>query len=149
MLTNGIHSQEETGVRGDSTYEKLSSMKPAFVKPFGTVTAASSSFLSDGSAATLLMSEEKALALGYKPKAYLREWTFVSCDPFDQMLLGPAYATEKVMRMSGKKLSDFDVVEFHEAFAGQVLANVKALDSQKFFDEHVGGRTKVRARLHG
>ena len=84
----------------------------------------------------------------YKPKAYLREWTFVSCDPFDEMLLGPAYATDKVpttarrerklptpdglpnrlpdclphqvLTMAGLKLSDMDVIEFHEAFAGQV-----------------------------
>ena len=89
----------------------------------------------DGAAATLLMSEEKALELGFKPKAYLREWTFVSCDPFDEMLLGPAYATAKVLGMAGMKLSDLDVIEFHEAFAGQVLSNVAALNSQKFFDE--------------
>merc|ERR1719240_2611398 len=136
-------SREETGVRGESTYEKLSSLKPAFVKPFGTVTAANASYLTDGAAATLIMSEDKAKALGLQPKAYLREWTFVSCDPFDQMLLGPAYATTKVLDMAGMKLGDLGVIEFHEAFAGQVLSNVKALNSQKFFDEFVGGKEKV------
>ena len=89
-------SRVETGVRGESTIEKLSSLKPAFVKPYGTVTAANASYLTDGASATLLMSEDRALELGFTPKAYLREWTFVSCDPFDQMLLGPAYATNKV-----------------------------------------------------
>jgi len=136
-------SRAETGVRGESTMEKLSSLKPAFVKPFGTVTAANASYLTDGASATLIMSEEKALALGFTPKAYLREWTFVSCDPFDEMLLGPAYATNKVLDMAGMQLSDFGVIEFHEAFAGQVLSNVKALGSQKFFDEHLGGKQRV------
>ena len=65
----------ETGVRGESTIEKLASLKPAFVKPHGNVTAANASYLTDGASATLIMSEEKALALGFKPKAYLREWT--------------------------------------------------------------------------
>ena len=92
-----------------------------------------------------LPNEERALALGFKPKAYLREWTFVSCDPFDQMLLGPAFATHKVLNAAGMQLSDFGVVEFHEAFAGQVLSNVAALDSQKFFDENLGGAPKVGA----
>lgn len=138
-------SRVETGVRGESTIEKLSSLKAAFVKPHGTVTAANASYLTDGASATLIMSEEKALELGYKPKAYLREWTFVSCDPFDQMLLGPAYATAKVLESAGMKLSDIGVIEFHEAFAGQVLANVTALNSQKFFDDHLGGKPKVGA----
>ena len=136
-------SRMETGVRGEATMEKLSSLKAAFVKPHGTVTAANASYLTDGAAATLIMSEDKAKQLGFQPKAYLREWTFVSCDPFDQMLLGPAYATNKVLGMAGMALKDFDVIEFHEAFAGQVLSNVNALNSQKFFDEFVGGAPKV------
>jgi len=61
------------------------------------------------------------------------------------MLLGPAYATDKVLGMAGLQLSDMGVVEFHEAFAGQVLANVKALDSQKFYDESLGGKQKAGA----
>jgi len=136
-------SRMETGVRGESTYEKLSSLKPAFVKPHGTVTAANASYLTDGASATLIMSEERAKELGFQPKAYLREWTFVSSDPFDQMLLGPAYGTAKVLNMAGMSLKDFDVIEFHEAFAGQVLSNVNALNSQKFFDEFLGGAEKV------
>jgi len=136
-------SRAETGARADSTIEKLSSLKPAFVKPHGSVTAANASYLTDGSSAALIMSEEKALALGFKPKAYLREWTFVSCDPFDEMLLGPAYATEKVLSAAGLKLSDMGVVEFHEAFAGQVLANLVALNSQSFYDEKLGGKQKA------
>ncbi|KAL1527555.1 hypothetical protein AB1Y20_008943 [Prymnesium parvum] len=138
-------STEETGIRGDATAEKMASLKPAFVKPHGTVTAANASYLTDGAAATLLMSEEKALALGFKPKAFLRDWTFVSCDPFEQLLLGPTYASTKVLKQAGLTLKDIDVVEFHEAFAGQVLANLKALDSDKFYQENLSGTPKVGA----
>lgn len=63
-------------------------MKPAFIKPQGTVTAASASYLTDGASAALLMTEEKAKELGLKPKAYLRSYTYVSQDPKDQLLLG-------------------------------------------------------------
>lgn len=73
----------ENGIKGDSTLEKVSKLKPAFIKPHGTHTAANSSFLTDGASATLIMSEEKALQLGYKPKAYIRGWTYVGVDPFE------------------------------------------------------------------
>lgn len=78
------------------------------------------------------MSEEKALKLGLKPKAYLREFLFVAQDPKDQLLLGPAYATPRILEQAGLTLNDISVFEFHEAFAGQVLANLKALDSDYF-----------------
>ena len=73
--------EKDNGVRGDTTLEKLSSLKPAFVKPHGTVTAGNASFLTDGGSAVLLMSEKKALELGYKPLAYLRDYLFVAQDP--------------------------------------------------------------------
>lgn len=63
------------------------------------------------------MTEEKAKALGLKPKAYLRDFTYVSQDPKDQLLLGPAYATPKVLDRAGLSMNDIDVWEFHEAFA--------------------------------
>jgi len=135
----------ETGIRGEATMEKMSSLKPAFVKPHGTVTAANASYLTDGASAALLMSEEKALELGFKPKAYLRDYAFVSCDPFEELLLGPTYASTKVLGKAGLKMSDLDVVEFHEAFAGQVLANLAALDSDKFYADNLPGVSKVGA----
>merc|ERR1712196_398605 len=92
-------------------------------------------YFTDGAACTLIMSEEKAKELGFKPKAYLREYAFPSCDPFDELLLGPTYATTQVLKQSGLTLKDMDVIEFHEAFAGQVLANLNALDSDKFYAE--------------
>lgn len=128
-----------------STPEKMASLKPAFIKPHGTVTAASSSFLTDGASAVLLMSEDKAKQLGYKPLAYLREYAYVSQDPKEQLLLGPAYATPKVLAKAGLTLKDIDVFEFHEAFAGQILANLRALDSDAFATKFMGRSAKVGA----
>ena len=136
-------STEENGIRADSKIEKLASMKPAFVKPHGTHTAANSSYLTDGAAATLLMSEAKSKDMGMAPRAYLKEWTFVSVDPFEDLLLGPAYAISKVLRDAGLTLKDMDVLEIHEAFAGQVLANIAALESDAFAKDQLGRDAKV------
>jgi len=68
-------------------------------RPHGTITAANASYLTDGASACLLATEEKAKQLGLKPKAYLRAYTYVSQDPKDQLLLGPAYATPKVKKI--------------------------------------------------
>lgn len=135
---------EENGVKGDSTVEKLGKLSPAFIKPHGTHTAANSSFLTDGAAAVLIMSEEKALQLGYKPKSYIRYWNYVAVDPFEELLLGPTYATHKVLKDAGLKLSDIGVIEMHEAFAGQVLANLNAMSSQKFAQEKLDGNAVGR-----
>lgn len=118
---------EDNGIRDDTTMEKLRALKPAFHKPFGTVTAGNASFLTDGASATLLMSAEKAEALGLTPKAFLRTYTFVAQDPGDELLLGPAYAIPQVLAAAGLSMEDIDVFELHEAFAGQVLAVLEAL----------------------
>uniref|UniRef100_A0A8D2MQC4 Trifunctional enzyme subunit beta, mitochondrial n=1 Tax=Zonotrichia albicollis TaxID=44394 RepID=A0A8D2MQC4_ZONAL len=118
----------------------MGKLKPAFVKPYGTVTAANSSFLTDGASAMLIMSEEKALAMGYKPKAYLR----IPCSCFLSSPC-PTYATPKVLEKAGLSMSDIDVFEFHEAFAGQILANLKAMDSDWFAKNYMGRRSKVGA----
>ncbi|NWX22678.1 ECHB enzyme, partial [Aegotheles bennettii] len=135
---------KDNGIR-PSSIEQMSKLKPAFVKPYGTVTAANSSFLTDGASAVLLMSEEKALAMGYKPKAYLRDFVYVSQDPKDQLLLGPTYATPKVLEKAGLTMADIDVFEFHEAFAGQILANLKAMDSDWFAQNYMSRKAKVGA----
>uniref|UniRef100_A0A8C3TXX3 Trifunctional enzyme subunit beta, mitochondrial n=1 Tax=Catharus ustulatus TaxID=91951 RepID=A0A8C3TXX3_CATUS len=135
---------KDNGIR-PSSLEQMGKLKPAFVKPYGTVTAANSSFLTDGASAMLIMSEEKALAMGYKPKAYLRDFVYVSQDPKDQLLLGPTYATPKVLEKAGLTLGDIDVFEFHEAFAGQILANLKAMDSDWFAQNYMGRKSKVGA----
>ncbi|HEX6983410.1 MAG TPA: acetyl-CoA C-acyltransferase [Balneolaceae bacterium] len=129
--------------REDTSMEKLAKLKPAFIKPHGTVTAGNSSALTDGASASLIMEKQTALNLGLKPKAYLRKYTYVAQDPENELLLGPAYATPKVLDMMGLKLSDIDVFEFHEAFAGQILSVLKALNSDKFAKEHLARDKKV------
>jgi len=125
--------------------EKMAKLKPAFIKPHGTVTAANSSFLTDGASACLVMTEDKAKELGMTPKAYFKTFTYVSQDPKDQLLLSPAYVTPVVLKKAGLKLSDVSVLEYHEAFAGQILANLKALESDKFCQDHMGLKEKVGA----
>ena len=136
----------ENGIKGDTSVDKVAKLKPAFVKPHGTHTAANSSFLTDGASAILIMSEERALAMGFKPKAYLRAWNYSGVDPFDELLLGPTFATNKVLKDMNLQLSDVGVVEFHEAFAGQVLANMAAMGSDKFGAERLG-RTAALGRF--
>jgi acetyl-CoA acyltransferase len=123
---------KDNGIRGDSTLEKVARLRPAFDKKFGTLTAANSSFLTDGASATLLMSEEKAIELGFKPKAEVVDFAFTGQRLEDELLLGPTYAVSKVLEKTGLALSDIDVIEFHEAFAGQILSNLKALASDDF-----------------
>jgi acetyl-CoA acyltransferase len=125
--------------------EKMAAMKPAFIKPHGTITAANASFLTDGGSACLITTEEKAKEMGWKPKAYLRDFTYVAQDPKDQLLLGPAYATGKLLDKTGLGMNDVDVWEIHEAFAGQVLANIKAMDSDYFCKTYMKRSGKIGA----
>jgi len=133
----------DNGFREDTSMEKLEKLKPAFIKPHGTLTAGNSSFLTDGASATLVMSEQKAVDMGLKPKTYLRNYTYVAQDPKEELLLGPAYAVPRVLDEKGLTLNDIDVFEFHEAFAGQILSVLKALDSEKFARENLNRSQKV------
>eukprot|EP00960_Hanusia_phi_P048413 758931-Hanusia_phi.AAC.9 len=126
--------EQDNGIR-PATDEQLGKLKPAFIKPHGTVTAANSSFLTDGASAALVMSEERCKAMGLSARARMRDYVFVSQDPKDQLLLGPAYAIAKLLRKTGLKVEDVDVWELHEAFAGQVLANLAAINSDAWCKE--------------
>ena len=137
------HIREDNGFRADTTLEKMAALRPAFVKKYGTVTAGNSSFLTDGAAAVLLMAEDTAKALGYTPKASIRAYAYSAQDPQEELLLGPAYATPKALDLAGLELTNMDVFEFHEAFAGQILANLKCLASDRFAGEKLGRSRKV------
>jgi len=117
---NGSTYVSDQGIRPDTTIEALSQLKPAF-KPDGKVTAGSSSQISDGAAAVLLMAREKADALGLKPRARILDQTTVGVDPVI-MLTGPIPATQKLLERNGMKIDDIDVVEINEAFAPVVAA---------------------------
>lgn len=142
-----VPGQKPTIVRNDngirvSTMEQLQKLKPAFVKPHGTVTAGNASFLTDGASAALLMTEDYALKHGYKPKVYLRDFMYVAQDPKDELLLSPAYVIPKLLDKVYMKLGDIDAFEIHEAFAGQLLANMNALDSDFFCKEKLNRSEK-------
>ena len=129
-------------VRGDTSVEKLSKLRPVFAKD-GTVTAGNASPLTDGAAAVLLMSEDKARALGYKPLAAFRSWSYVGVDPADQLLIGPALAMPKALDRARMELKDIDLVDMHEAFAAQVLSVTKALASKGFAEVRLGRNKAV------
>lgn len=124
----------DNGVRV-SSLEKLAKLRPAFDKKYGTLTAANSSFLTDGGSAGLFMTESKAKALGLVPKAEIIDFCFTGQELEEELLLGPAFASSKVLDKTGLTLDDMDVIEFHEAFAGQILANIACLESEEFAKE--------------
>jgi acetyl-CoA acyltransferase len=134
---------EDNTVRKDSQLDGYAKLKPVFDRKYGTITAGSSSPLTDGAAALVLMSEEKAKALGMKPLGFLREYAYAAVDPGWQLLQGPAFAVPKVLRRAGMTVADIDLFEIHEAFAAQVLSNLQAWGSKKFADEHLGGAAPI------
>ena len=117
---NGDTYVTDQGIRGDTTLEKLAELKPAF-KPDGKITAGNSSQISDGAAAVLMMSAEKAAELGVKPRARITDQTTVGVDPVI-MLTGPIPATRKLLDRNGMKIGDIDLIEINEAFAPVIAA---------------------------
>lgn len=129
-------------IRGDGSLEKLARLKPAF-KNGGTVTAGNASPLTDGAACVLVMNEDKARALGYKPLAAIRSAAYVGVDPKDQLLIGPALAIPKALDRAGLTLADMDRIDLHEAFAAQCLSVTQALQSDAFARERLGKAERV------
>jgi len=128
----------DNGVRADSSMEALGALRPVFDKHYGTLTAGNSSPLTDGASAVLLMSEEKAKKLGHEPLGYVRSWAYAALDPGSQLLQGPAYAAPLALDRAGLRLADVDLIEMHEAFAAQIVSNMKAFASPKFAREELG-----------
>ncbi len=125
-------------IRADSTLESMAKLKPVFDRKYGTITAANASPLTDGASAVLLMSEEKAKAIGLRPIGYLRSYAFAALDPFDQLLQGPVFAVPVALERAKITLKDIGVIEMHEAFAAQVLSNIQWLGSKKIAQEKLG-----------
>lgn len=132
----------DNGVRRDTTYEQLSQLKPVFDRSYGTVTAGNASPLTDGASAVLLMSEERAKAMGYTPLAYIRSYAYAAVDPGEQLLQAPVLAAPVALQRAGLTLRDIDLVEMHEAFAAQVLSNLQGLASKQWA-ERAGFSTPV------
>ncbi len=132
---------KDNNLRPDSTIEKLSTLKPVFGGAGGTMTAANSTPLTDGASAVLLASEEWAKERGLPVLAYLTFAEVAAVDFVQKregLLMAPAYAVPRMLEKAGITLQDFDFYEIHEAFASQVLATLKAWESDTFCKERLG-----------
>ena len=118
QILDGVVDRDDCN-RPDTTLASLSGLKPVFAED-GSVTAGNSSQLSDGASMTLVMSLEKALALGLKPKAFFRGFTVAGCEP-DEMGIGPVFSVPKLLKSRGLQVADIDLWELNEAFASQCL----------------------------
>ncbi|MBN3863750.1 thiolase family protein [Pseudomonas frederiksbergensis] len=118
QILDGIVDHDDCN-RPDTTLQSLAGLKPVFAED-GSVTAGNSSQLSDGASMTLVMSLEKALALGLKPKAFFRGFTVAGCQP-DEMGIGPVFSVPKLLKAKGLQVADIDLWELNEAFASQCL----------------------------
>lgn len=127
----------DDGPRANQTLDALAKLKPLFDTLTGTVTAGSSSQITDGAAAVLLMKESQAKEIGVHPIGYLREYAYAALDP-RRMGLGPVYATSRLLEKTGLTMRDFDLIEINEAFAAQVIAVEKAFTSTEFARKELG-----------
>lgn len=118
QILDGVVDRDDCN-RPDTTLASLSGLKPVFAED-GSVTAGNSSQLSDGASMTLVMSLEKALELGLKPKAFFRGFTVAGCEP-DEMGIGPVFSVPKLLKAKGLQVADIDLWELNEAFASQCL----------------------------
>jgi acetyl-CoA acyltransferase len=130
--------ERDTDVRADSSLEKLGKLRPVFYKD-GTITAGNASPLTDGASAVLLMTEERAQQLGLKPLGFIKSYAAAGIDiQTEPLLIGPVYAIPRALKMAGLSWDQIQVLEIHEAFAGQVLATIRAIESPEFAKEKLG-----------
>ncbi len=133
----------DNGPRDSAVVDKLAKIRPAFDKRYGTVTAGNASFLTDGASAVLLMSENKAKKLGIKPLAFIKSYAYTAQDLWTELLLGPSFAIPAALAKAKLRFSDIGVWEIHEAFAAQMIANIRCMGSDKFAKERLGLPKKV------
>ncbi len=133
---------EDVGPRKNQTMEALQKLHPYFDKRYGTVTAGNSSPITDGAAASLIMSADKAKELGYKPLGSIRAVSFTGFDP-SRMGISPLYATHKALKLAGMSMSDIELIELNEAFAAQVIAIERAAVSKEYFAKHLPGEKPI------
>ncbi len=144
----------DNGIREDTSYEQLSTLKPVFDRKYGTVTAGNSSPLTDGAACVLLMSEEKAKSLGYPALGFIRSYAYAALDPGEQLLQAPVLAAPVALKRAGLTLADIDLVEMHEAFAAQLLSNLKGFESKEWaaragFSQPIGEVDRAKLNVMG
>jgi acetyl-CoA acetyltransferase family protein len=125
-------------IRGDTSIDQLSKLRPAFDRKWGTLTAGNSSALTDGAAATLVCDQGLAKSLELSPKAIIKDMEFVGVQPSPQLLIGPAIAIPLLLKRNQLTAEDIDLFEIHEAFAAQVLCCLKAMENKEFHQKNFG-----------
>jgi acetyl-CoA C-acetyltransferase len=156
MITPFKGLNRDNNLRKDSTLEKLATLKPAFDKENGTMTAGNSTPLSDGAASVLLASEEWAAAHNLPVLAYITHSELAAIEYVENkhnLLLAPVYAASRMLKKANLTLQDFDFYEIHEAFAGQVLATLKIWEepelSKSFGIEPLGAIDRSKLNVKG
>lgn len=144
----------DNGIREDTSYEQLAALRPVFDRKYGSVTAGNSSPLTDGGACVLLMNEEKAKSLGYTPLGIIKSYAYAALDPGEQLLQAPVLAAPVALKRAGLTLKDMDLVEMHEAFAAQVLSNLKGFESKRWaeragFSQPMGEVDRAKLNVMG
>lgn len=129
--------QKDDGIRSDTNLAALTRLKPRFQKQDGTVTVGNSCQITDGAASLLLAHPHRAAEMDLEPLGYILDYAVAGCDP-RRMGLGPVYAITKLLKKTGLTLNDIDLFEINEAFAAQVLACLKALNSKTFARKQLG-----------
>ncbi|MCF2950356.1 acetyl-CoA C-acyltransferase FadI [Paraglaciecola aquimarina] len=130
--------EKDNNVRFDSKLEGYAKLRPVFDRQHGSVTAANATPLTDGASAIVMMTESRAKALGYQPLGYIKSYAWAAIDVWQDMLMGPSYATPMALDRAGMNLNDLTLIEMHEAFAAQTLANLKMFASDKFAQDKLG-----------
>lgn len=130
--------ERDTDIRADTSMEKLGALRPVFYKD-GTITAGNASPLTDGASAILMMTESKARELKLQPLGVIRAFQTAAVDiQKEPLLVGPVYAMPRALKRAGITWKDLDLIEIHEAFAGQVLSTFKAVESKEWAKEKMG-----------
>ena len=134
--------EEDVGPRKNQTLEALAKLSPYFDKRSGTVTAGNSSPITDGAAAAVIMSAERARALGLRPLGMIKAVAFAGFDP-SRMGISPLYATHKVLKIAGMMMKDIELIELNEAFAAQIIAVERAAVSKEYFARNLPGEEPI------
>lgn len=134
--------EEDIGPRRNQTMEALEKLKPYFDPRYGTITPGNSSPITDGAAAALVMSADRAKDLGCRPLGYIKTIAFAGFDP-SRMGISPVFSTHKALKQAGMKLKDMELIELNEAFAAQVIAVERGAASREFFRRHLPGEEPI------
>ncbi len=139
IITDRIQFYDDDGIRFNQTFEALNKLRPIFDRNAGTVTAGNSSQVSDAASMVALCSESHAKKLGITPLGYINDFSYVGLEA-ERMGLGPVYATQKLFKKTKTTLDEIELIELNEAFASQVIANIKAFESKSFAKKHFDGK---------